>query len=381
MDRVHSTCVHPKRNGILEGVHLGEGGRLGIAVFLLIANYKIFSMQVCRNMLRGMYAMVAKDLSPVPLCIAAFGNGVRWICAYYYVGYISRRMLGVVLSIGVAVEAVIYGYSVEGFAGIVLRYLSMLQLMKMVSYVVVNREYAILGKDDLKFAEPVLSPTIPGFIIYPTLCYQMHYPASPERSYFNMFVYLLLAMPSSIAFYWTLTELCYNACLKVLHDGDFDAYLDVIIWVNAGWVSGFVVVFISFFGIQGEISRFGDKKFFGAWWDTTVLGYWRRWNSMIHMWIKRHVYKALLKKNITQRTSKLAIFLFSGVVHEYIIGNCVKRRGIGFLVMFLQMPLDYSVHHICVKLRLSPNLASFVVFNLLGAPAVALIATFAVNRK
>jgi len=354
-----------------EQIELGKGGRVGIMIALLVANYKIAAEKECRALLYSMVQMLVAPVTVQSLCVLVLANVAKWICAYMYVGRTSRKALSMMIGTALALEVILYRYEIDGFAGIILRYISAMQMMKMLSYVLAIRECAMAGKNDEKIDAPVLKPGIVAFACYPTLCYQAEYPGAKERSWYNIAAYTGIFVPSALLFYWSLRVMCVQAYAK---QDIVERYIDIVIWTNIGWAAGFALTFVSILGLQGEIMMFGDKRYFGAWWDTTVAGYWRRWNSMVHTWIKRHVYKALMKKNITQKTSRIVIFAVSGLVHEHVIGNCIGRRGVGFAVMALQMPIDYIVQGIHKKTGICQHAMSICVFTLVGAPAIAMLA-------
>ncbi|KAI5190149.1 diacylglycerol O-acyltransferase 1 [Nematocida sp. AWRm77] len=374
MDRVHSQCVHSHKNGIIDSVYLGNGGMAGMCILLALVNYKLLFDPTLQRLLHTVWKILCEEINTRYILMLLFANTARWIAAYYYVGHFSRVFLSGLISIAVVLEVVLYMYTMNGFSGIILRYFSAIQMMKMISYVLSTRESALLGKDDTKIEEPVCTPSLLRFIVYPTLCYQTKYPFGPI-SYFNALMYAGMFLPLCVLFYWTSRVMCMDACYRMWHIPSADAYIDVVLWSNAAWFCGFLLVFVVIFGFQSEITEFGDKKFFGAWWDSTISGYWRRWNTMVHTWIKRHVHKALLKKNMTPRTSKAVIFLVSGLVHEYIIGNSIGRRGIGFLTMAIQIPLDTVVRAIEHSTNICPQFSSLIIFNILGAPFIAMLAT------
>lgn len=75
------------------------------------------------------------------------------------------------------------------------------------------------------------------------------------------------------------------------------------------WLVFFMVFFHYWFNITAELLRFGDRRFYGDWWNASSLGvrrarrrrplsaltrraqyYWRNWNLPVHMFMVRHVY-------------------------------------------------------------------------------------------
>ena len=74
----------------------------------------------------------------------------------------------------------------------------------------------------------------------------------------------------------------------------------------------FYLVFHSFFNFLGELFHFADRNFYSDWWnapDSNV--FWRKWNTPVHRWALRCVYKRRISYNYDQgvyRTWKPGIF-------------------------------------------------------------------------
>lgn len=83
-----------------------------------------------------------------------------------------------------------------------------------------------------------------------------------------------------------------------------------------------------------EMLRFGDRYFYGEWWSAVnYTEYYRRWNGIVHDWLKEYVYSAVLRTKSTRANAALAVFVVSAVVHEYMIGMALRFF---YPVMFLE---------------------------------------------
>ncbi|EIJ88445.1 uncharacterized protein NEPG_00221 [Nematocida parisii ERTm1] len=373
MERVHSKCAHSKHTGILTKAEIGYGGWAWLIISLCLINY-----QICMN--GRMYELFSLLVTESLQCLKQYTilffllvNVVRWAIIYFASEQLSSSIVYGTISFCIAMESILGFSGVSGYIGVILRYLSLTQLMKGISYILVRREVAILGIDDQTIEKPKEEVSLLKFIILPTLCYQREYPVLPNISRYNVLVYILLLPPSALLTYYSLRVKCYSFGLKFWDEPSLDTYINIFLWSNLGWASGFIFVFIGIFGLLGELTRFGDQSFFEAWWNASVSTYWRKWNSQVHKWIKRHVHRALIKRNITTRSSRIIIFIVSGIVHEYIIGDVLNYRGIGFITMASQVPLDTFIKFGMQWVKLNQEFAATVAFNVIGAPCLVLV--------
>jgi len=118
------------------------------------------------------------------------------------------------------------------------------------------------------------------------------------------------------------------------------------------WLLGFYTFFEVYLNILCDITRFGDSKFYGDWWNAQSLSYyWSTWNLSAHYWIKRHVYKPLVACGLGSKSSLLISFLLSAIFHEYILAVPFGRvTGWAFFGMLAQVPLivltePFKKHH------------------------------------
>jgi diacylglycerol O-acyltransferase 1 len=87
------------------------------------------------------------------------------------------------------------------------------------------------------------------------------------------------------------------------------------------WLAGFFCIFHSTLNALAELMRFGDRKFYDAWWNSGSLGtYWRLWNLPVHNYFKRHVYVPLRRRGWTNMNASLVVFTLSAVLHEVLLG-------------------------------------------------------------
>ncbi|AET37854.1 sterol acyltransferase Ecym_2101 [Eremothecium cymbalariae DBVPG len=91
-----------------------------------------------------------------------------------------------------------------------------------------------------------------------------------------------------------------------------------------------------------ELTRFGDRFFYGDWWNCVDWGeYSRLWNVPVHKFLLRHVYHSSLSAFYMSKTqATLITFILSALVHElamYVIFG--RLRFYLFLLQMAQIPL------------------------------------------
>lgn len=373
MDRVHSKCAHYKHTEILDGIEIGRGGWGWIFGALCLFNWQIFKNEGMHRIFMMVYREVVESITLFSIGAFLTVNIIRWGMVIFISEELSSFVIHGVIWAGIWMEGVLYLYGPGNFMGFIFRYLSLCQLMKGVSYLLNKREIAILGQEDSKIEEPKKEASLFRFIIYPTLCYQEEYPVYPAVSFFMVGIYVLMICPFSVLTYFCLKIKCYESGTAFIEEMSFCTYLDLFMWSNLGWISGFILVFVGFYGLLSDLTKFGDRSFFESWWNADISDYWRKWNTQVYRWIKRHVFRALIKKNITVKSTKIIIFLISGIVHEYVIGNALKARGIGFLTMVSQVPLDIFIRGCSRIVKFDQKLAATIIFNVIGAPLLVVI--------
>ena len=66
---------------------------------------------------------------------------------------------------------------------------------------------------------------------------------------------------------------------------------------------------------------FGDREFYTDWWNSPSVGvYWRTWNKPVYHFMKRHVFSPLIGRGWSTGQASIAVFVFSGILHELLVG-------------------------------------------------------------
>eukprot|EP00052_Salpingoeca_macrocollata_P010162 m.79482 g.79482 ORF g.79482 m.79482 type:complete len:442 (+) comp17422_c0_seq1:200-1525(+) len=184
------------------------------------------------------------------------------------------------------------------------------------------------------------------FAAAPTLCYELNFPRTQtirKRFLFRRVLEtcVLLFMIVSLGQQWVVPTV--NNTFKEKPTLPF--LLRRVLKLAAPnffiWLMLFYMFFHSFLNATGEILRFGDRQFYRDWWNATTIGwFWRNWNMPVHKWAVRHLYRPLIRHNLSRLQSQLIVFLFSALFHELLVSVPLQRvRMWSFMAMIGQIPL------------------------------------------
>ena len=190
------------------------------------------------------------------------------------------------------------------------------------------------------------------YLLCPTLCYELEYPRTPSRSYFELSVKILAVF--GCIFLMTVTS--EEFIIPVLSTSQYrlahTRHLTDKALIFAETVSSllfpfmvtFLLVFLVIFEYTlnafAEITRFADRRFYTDWWNSLDwLEFSREWNIPVHNFFRRHVYSASRQVRMSKPLATALTFFVSAIAHELVMG-CITRkfRGYGFVFMMLQIP-------------------------------------------
>jgi len=190
------------------------------------------------------------------------------------------------------------------------------------------------------------------YLCCPTLCYEIEYPRTEKRDYYEIFIktlavfgcVFLLTIISDEFIIPTLDE---SALRLQQHHGWQDGALifaETVSRLLFPFMLTFLLVFLVIFeylcGAFAEITRFADRQFYSDWWNSSDwLEFSREWNIPVHHFFRRHVYSAS-RSRMSRPIATVITFFISALAHELLMG-CITRkfRGYGFVAMMLQMPI------------------------------------------
>jgi sterol O-acyltransferase len=196
------------------------------------------------------------------------------------------------------------------------------------------------------------------YLLCPTLCYELEYPRTPTRSYFELSMKTLAVF--GCIFLMTVTS--EEFIIPVLDDSRIrlsrtSNFIDSAL-IFAETVSSllfpfmitfllvFLVIFEYVLGAFAEITRFADRQFYSDWWNSLDWSeFSREWNIPVHNFFLRHVYSASRGSGWGRGWATAVTFFISAVAHELVMG-CITRkfRGYGFVLM-VSHATDVSAGH------------------------------------
>ncbi|KAF2150670.1 diacylglycerol O-acyltransferase [Myriangium duriaei CBS 260.36] len=228
----------------------------------------------------------------------------------------------------------------------------------------------------------------------PTLVYQPVYPRTSHiRWSFVMkriFEVVVLSIVIWIASAQYAVPLLQNS-LGGMSTLDFTTILERLMKLSTislfCWLAGFFALFQSFLNGLAEVMRFGDREFYGDWWNSSnVRTYWTSWNKPVFQFMKRHIYSPMVGRGVPPLVAQIATFFFSGVLHELLVGVPTHNIiGVAFAGMMFQLPLIIITDPLAkmkgINGKLIGNLIFWVSFCLVGQPLAALLYFFAWQAK
>lgn len=237
-------------------------------------------------------------------------------------------------------SVVVYRYINHPLIGTVSEVHAIIVWLKICSYAFTNRDLrrGILELDGSQPLPELYSAcsypsniTLTNIIYFwwaPTLVYQHVYPRTSTIRW--VFVAKRLAECGSLSIFIWLASAQYAAPL--LHNSlsriatlDIPSILERLMKLSTIslviWLAGFFAVFQSLLNALAEVMRFGDREFYTDWWNSPSVGtYWRSWNKPVYQFMKRHVYGPLVSRGWSSNAASAWVFVFSGFLHELMVG-------------------------------------------------------------
>lgn len=222
------------------------------------------------------------------------------------------------------------------------------------------------------------------YTMFPTLIYQIEYPRTKTIRW-GYVAEKMLAIFGVIFLMFIISQnsLYPLACEMVeLKDEPLSDKLRLFPMLLLDFIpSFFLVFFLNFYLIWdailnciAELTRFGDREFYGPWWNCITWDEFSRlWNVPVHKFLLRHVYHSSISAlHLDKLQATLFTFLFSSVIHElsmYVLFR--KFRGYIFFFQMYQLPLIYIAKLKFFKERKVLGNIQFWLGILLGPAVVA----------
>ncbi|KAF2191495.1 hypothetical protein K469DRAFT_656439 [Zopfia rhizophila CBS 207.26] len=153
------------------------------------------------------------------------------------------------------------------------------------------------------------------------------------------------------------------------------------------WLCGFYALFHSFLNALAEVMRFGDREFYGDWWNvSSIRTYWTTWNKPVTNFMRRHIYSPMIGRGYSPAIAQVTVFLISGILHELLVGVPTHNViWVAFAGMMFQIPLivltDALQKMKGIRGKVAGNYIFWISFCLVGQPLAALLYFFAWQAK
>jgi len=219
------------------------------------------------------------------------------------------------------------------------------------------------------------------FIAFPTLCYQTTYPRTDKirpKWLLKRFTELFLTVVVQLILFQQFM-------LPVLQSVDASAdpltiskyVLDLSVPSLGCWLLMFYGLFHLWLNILAELTYFGDRQFYRAWWNATRLDeYWRNWNMPVHAWLVRHCFMPCMNAGISKNVAMFIVFFISAVFHEWLVSvPCHTTKVWAFLGMLGQVPL-IALTNFLHKMNRGSQVGNFIFwisFCIVGQPLCILL--------
>ncbi|XP_064401141.1 sterol O-acyltransferase 2-like [Halichondria panicea] len=160
------------------------------------------------------------------------------------------------------------------------------------------------------------------FLLAPTLIYRDNYPRIPRVRPLRVLSHFIKCC-ISLAFVSIIVKEVFGASFTQDWQLLAKMFLSCMLW-------GLILQFMAgyFFlhcwsNLFGELLRFADRQFYSDWWTCNSFSqFYRKWNLLVHDWIKAYVYQDLKNKFKNPVFNKMAFvpcILMSAIYHEYVL--------------------------------------------------------------
>ena len=300
----------------------------------------------------------------------------------------------------------VYWYIHHPFIGTVAQVHAIMVWLKNCSYAFTNRDlrHAFLNPSsaaslpelyaECPYPRNVTLRNLSYYWWAPTLVYQPVYPRSPSVRWVFLAKRVAEGVGLSI-FVWLAstqyaTPILRNSLAKMA-SLDLASIVERLMKLSTVsliiWLACFFAIFQSFCNALAEVMRFGDREFYGEWWNSPSVGtYWRTWNKPVYHFMRRHIYSPLIGRGWSQNTASAMVFVFSGFLHELLVGIPTHNLlGVAFVGMVVQLPLISATDPLGkmqgVNGKVIGNCIFWFSFCLVGQPLAALLYFFAWQAK
>ncbi|CUM64018.1 uncharacterized protein PRCAT00001606001 [Priceomyces carsonii] len=190
------------------------------------------------------------------------------------------------------------------------------------------------------------------YSMFPTAIYTLNFPRTPKIRWTYVFektsaIFGILFLMVTVAQNWIYPLVLRCLALRQLPFKErfipfAFIFLDIVPPFLLEYILTFFLIWDSILNDIAELSRFGDRDFYGPWWNCTEWSeYARLWNKPVHKFLLRHVYHSSISAfKFNKVQASLVTFIISSLLHElamFVIFGTL--RGYLLLLQMSQIPL------------------------------------------
>lgn len=183
---------------------------------------------------------------------------------------------------------------------------------------------------------------------FPTLVYEVAYPRNDHIRWGYLFgkvcgifgvIFVMVTIAQNSMY--PLVMKCLELRATVSPWSRAKAYPMILVEMIPPFLSLYMLTFFLIWELIlnaiAELSRFADREFYHAWWNSTDWNdYSRDWNVVVHKFLLRHVYHSTISAfHVNKITATFVTFLLSSLIHE--VAMYVLFRKVRFYLLGLQM--------------------------------------------
>lgn len=197
-----------------------------------------------------------------------------------------------------------------------------------------------------------------NYTMFPTLVYTLNFPRTSQIRWSYVFkkvcgtfaLIFSMIIVSEQNFYPIMQEVAQYEKLSVKER--LPKYLlvlsHIILPLGKQYLLTFILIWNEILNGIAELSRYGDRHFYDAWWSSVnYMDFSRKWNTVVHRFLRRHVYNSSITSfGFTKMQGAILTLLLSATIHElvmYILFG--KLRGYLFLTMLIQIPMTITAKY------------------------------------
>lgn len=193
------------------------------------------------------------------------------------------------------------------------------------------------------------------YTMFPTLVYQIEYPRTKRVRWDYVFEKLCAIFGTIFVMMVLAQSYMYPLAIKAItiRDSPWTTLADRLkkwSFILVDYIPAFIAMYLLTFYLIwdailnciAELTRFGDRYFYGDWWNCVSWDEFSRiWNVPVHKFLLRHVYHSSMSAlQLNKNQATLMTFFLSAIVHELAMYVLFKRlRVYLFFFQMNQLPL------------------------------------------